>query len=400
MQQQLIDKIKNSAQAIFPQLQSWRHHLHAHPELSWQEVETSAFVMQALEKLGIPYRNDVAGTAVLAWIDGENPESACIALRADMDALPIQETNDLPYASRNPGVMHACGHDVHTTWLLGAATILQEMKPLLKGRVLLLFQPSEEKLPSGAKAVIDSPIFQSFRVQQIIGLHVTPEMQAGTVGFHKGNFMASADEIYISIKGNGGHAAQPHLVVDTIATAAQVIVGLQQVVSRKAKADIPTVLSFGDIQGHGATNIIPKEVNIKGTLRTFDEKWRKEAHQWIKSITAHYAEAMGASAEVEIPEGLPFLYNDPMLTENIMELAKKAFGDSQVLQVPIRMGSEDFAFYSHQIPACFIRIGTGNPEKGISAGIHTSAFNIDESALGLGSVMLTLAALEMQSADN
>jgi amidohydrolase len=400
MQQPMMEKIKASAEALFTQLQQWRHHLHAHPELSWQEVQTAAFVIQQLESLGIPYRNDVAGTAVLAWIDGHDPESKCIALRADMDALPIQETNDIPYASCNAGVMHACGHDVHTTWLLGAASILNEMKSSLKGRILLVFQPSEEKMPSGAKAILNSPAFQFFRVQQIFGLHVTPELQVGTIGFHPGNFMASADEIYITIKGNGGHAAQPHLVIDTIATAAQVIVALQQVVSRKAKADMPTVLSFGDIQGHGATNIIPKEVKIKGTLRTFDETWRAAAHEWIRTITSRTAEAMGASAEVDIPEGLPFLYNDPELTERMKMLASKAFGENQIINLPIRMGSEDFAFYSHQIPACFIRIGTGNKEKGISSGIHTSTFDIDEAALGIGSIILSLAAADILSADN
>lgn len=386
--------LSNHAAFIESDIIAFRRDLHAHPELSGMEHRTSARVQEELHKLGIEFRAGIAGTGVVAWIDGK-PGGPCIGLRADMDALPIHELNDIDYRSSHPGIMHACGHDVHSACLLGAATLLKRTAEHWSGRVLLIFQPSEEKFPSGAKAMIDEGILDEFMPACIIAQHVTPELEFGKIGFRKGMFMASADEIYLTIKGKGGHASQPQNVIDPILTSAHILVALQQLVSRKANPNTPSVLSFGDIQGNGATNIIPDEVRLKGTLRTFDEKWRAEAHDWIRKTSTGIASSMGAQCEVYIPEGNPFVYNHERLTDILMEVSADSLGSDKTVEMPLRMGSEDFAYFSHKIPSSFYRLGTGNPERGITHGIHTPHFNVDERAIRLGMEFMANAAIEL-----
>ncbi|MGB1247502.1 MAG: M20 metallopeptidase family protein [Chitinophagales bacterium] len=374
------EKIKQLVCDIFPQVQSWRRHIHAHPELAFEEHETAAFVSKILSENNIEHQTGIAQTGVIALIKGKNPESKCIALRADMDALPIQEQNTHDFVSKNEGKMHACGHDFHTASLLGAGVLLQKMKEEFEGTVKLIFQPSEEKMPGGASVMIKEDVLENPKVDCIIGQHVTPEVDTGKIGFCAGEFMASADEIYLTVKGKGGHAAFPHQVTDPVIAAAQILVNLQQVVSRKRNPFIPAVLSFGKIEANGATNIIPNEVKIAGTLRAMDEKWRKEAQQWIKTIAENIAKSLGVECDVNIVVGYPCLKNDETLTPKMKEKAMQFLGEKQVFDIAKRMGAEDFAYYSQQIPACFYRIGTGSDEN-TRNGLHTPNFDIDEKAL-------------------
>ncbi len=391
----MIEQIKQLADNITEQLLSFRHQLHAHPELSFQEYETAKFVATQLDKWHIPYQSGIAGTGMVAFIEGINPTKSCIALRADMDALPIQEENEKPYKSQNPGVMHACGHDVHTTCLLGAAYILKQIQSEFEGTVKLIFQPGEEKSPGGASLMIQEGVLENPKPEAIIGLHVFPEMPVGIVGFRAGQYMASADEIYITIKGKGGHAALPHLTVDPIAISAQVITALQQIVSRKAKALSPSVLSFGKISGGHATNVIPDEVKLAGTLRTFDEAWRHEAKQWIVKIATQIAEANGATAIVEIPPGYPSLYNHPELTYQVQDFATNYLGKDKAKEIEMRMTAEDFSFYSLQTKACFFRLGTNQNNQQFLAPVHTPTFDIDEQALTIGAGLMAHIAYSM-----
>jgi amidohydrolase len=341
--------------------------------------------------LGINSIEKPLNTGLVATI--ENGKGKTIALRADIDALPIAEQNTCEYKSQNDGIMHACGHDVHTTCLLGAAKYLVENKDKWRGTIKLIFQPSEEKQPSGAEAMIKAGALKS--VESIIGLHVTPELEVGKLGFRKGPFMASADEIYMTVIGKGGHGASPHLCVDPIVLSAHIILALQNLVSRYADPKTPTVLTFGDIHGYGATNIIPEKVELKGTLRTFDEKWRKEAQQKIKDIAQGIARSFGGDCLVDIPEGVPFVHNDSSLTDTISKLAKKMLGAENVVEMPIRMGAEDFSFYGHRCAASFFRLGTGNAEKGTTITVHNPKFDIDEDALVIGSSAMAEMAMEL-----
>lgn len=366
------------------QLKLWRQHLHAHPELSWEEYKTTEFIIEELAKLGVTDIARPLKTGVVATIRSGSDNGKCIALRADIDALPILELNACEYKSQNNGVMHACGHDVHTACLLGATKYLLENTHLWQGTIKLIFQPSEEKQPSGAEAIIKKGILESPKVEAIFGLHVTPELEVGKLGFRKGQFMASADEIYLTIIGKGGHGASPHLCIDPIVISANIIIALQQLVSRYADPKTPTVLSFGDIHGSGATNIIPEKVELKGTLRTFDEKWRQEIQAKIKSVCEGIARGFGGDCIVNIPAGIPFVYNDEVLTEKLILEAKKIVGSENVIDMPLRMGAEDFSFYGHYCPACFFRLGTGNTERGINATVHNAKFDIDEDALAIG----------------
>lgn len=362
----------------------WRSHLHAHPELSFEEHQTAAFVADKLAAWGIRHTTGIAGTGVIGYIEGRDPNSRIIALRADMDALPIIEANDVPYRSTNEGVMHACGHDVHTASLLGAARILQELRDQFTGTIKLLFQPAEERLPGGASLMIKDGALQNPVPEKIWGQHVHPPLAVGKVGMKAGPYMASADEVYLTVTGKGGHAAIPHNVIDPILIAAHVIVALQQVVSRRADPTMPTVLSFGDIHGHGATNVIPDQVQLKGTFRTFDEAWRKEAHLLIKQIATQTAAAMGGTCAARVEVGYPFVYNNPELTDRTKALAIEYLGADNVVDLPIRMTGEDFSYYSQVMPGTFYRLGTGNPAKGITSPIHTPTFDIDTDALKVG----------------
>lgn len=376
----LKEEIEKLSQEIFPKVVEWRRHIHANPELAFEEVETAKYVSSILTEYQIEHQTGIAKTGIIALIKGNNPDSRCIALRADLDALPIIETNKHSFVSKNKGIMHACGHDYHTATLLGAAVILKTLKDNIEGTIKLIFQPSEEKMPGGAKIMIEHNVLDNPKVDFIIGQHVTPEIQTGRVGIRAGKFMASADEIYITVNGKGGHAAFPERVIDPIITSAQILTNLQQVISRKKSPFVNAVLSFGKINANGATNIIPDDVKIEGTLRSMDEKWRFEAHEWIKIITENTAHSNGCGCEVDIVVGYPCLENDAELTPKIYSLSEKMIGKENVFEIDKRMGAEDFAYYSQKIPACFIRVGTGSDETNQN-GLHTSNFDVDEEAM-------------------
>ncbi|MCE7993889.1 MAG: amidohydrolase [Roseivirga sp.] len=379
----ILARIKQLASAYADDTIAVRRHIHANPELSYQEYETAAYVAEQLRQIGLDPVEGVAETGVTAMIEGKNPGSKTVALRADMDALPIVEANDIPYKSKNEGVMHACGHDVHTSSLLGVARILNEIKNDFEGSVKLVFQPGEEKNPGGASLMIKDGVLENPKPASMVGQHVMPFIPTGKIGFREGMYMASADEVYLTVKGKGGHAALPDKVIDPILIASHIVVALQQVVSRNADPKTPTVLSFGSIQGGSATNIIPEEVKLKGTFRALNEEWRFEAHKRIRKMAESIAEGMGGSCEVNISVGYPFLENDPGTTRAARKAAEAYIGSENIVDLSLWMGAEDFAYYSHVVPSCFYRLGTGNEEKGTTRGVHTPLFNIDEDAMEL-----------------
>lgn len=371
-----------------------RRHLHVHPELSFEEENTMNFISEQLNQMDIPHETNVGGFGVVGLIKGKNPDSKTIALRADMDALPIQEQNDTDYISQKPGVMHACGHDVHTTNLLGVARILQELKEHFEGTIKLIFQPAEEKIPGGASMMIKEGVMENPHVSTIIGQHVFPEMEVGKVGFKAGTYMASTDEIYITVKGKGGHGALPNTTVDTVLVASHIVVALQQIVSRRANPLMPSVITIGKFMGEGATNIIPNEVKLEGTLRTFDELWRLQAKQLIKDLVEGIGRSMGAEVDLRIKHGYPALENNEDLTHQAIEWAQMYLGEENVELIPLRMTAEDFAYYTQLVPACFYRLGTSNRSAGISSPLHTPTFDIDESAMKIGVGLMTWLAIK------
>ncbi len=383
----LKESIKSLAKQYAEEFIQVRHHLHAHPELSYQEFETSKFIQQKLDSFGIPF-NVMANTGVIGLIKGKNPGKRVIALRADIDALPIKEENKIEYKSQNEGVMHACGHDVHSTCLLGASKILNELKEQWEGTIKLIFQPGEERNPGGASILIKEGVLENPKPEAIFGLHVHPHLEVGLLSFREGKVMASADELYITIKGPGGHAAAPHLTVDTILVASQLVVGLQQIVSRNKSPFNPSVLSICSFQGGHTTNVIPSEVKLMGTFRAMDEEWRKKAHELIRKLCTEMAHSMGASIDVHIDIGYPSVYNNEKLNDKAKTLAADYAGQGQIQTTELRMGAEDFGYYSQVIPGCFFRLGVGNTKKGITSGVHTPTFNIDESAIELGMGMM------------
>jgi len=386
-------EIQQLADKYFDEIRDIRRHIHQNPELSFQEFETSAFIKKQLEKMGIPYKDGYVKTGIIGKIEGQNPSKKVIALRADIDALPIKEKNDVPYKSQNDGVMHACGHDVHTSSLLGTAKILNDVKNQFEGTVLLIFQPAEEKLPGGAKLLMEEGALNDPKPELIIGQHVLPTMPVGQVGFKTGMYMASADEIYLTIKGKGGHAAMPHQITDTVLCASHVITGLQQVVSRHANAAVPSVLSFGKVIAEGATNIIPSEVYLEGTFRTMDEEWRSRAHEKITQIAQHICQAMDCEADVNIVKGYPFLVNDEPVTEIAKNAAIDFLGNENVQELDLRMTAEDFAYYSQQYPSTFYRLGVMDDQN--KSPLHSPTFNINEKALKTG--MGTMAWIALKS---
>ena len=385
--QELRTRVRALAEDVAPLTVADRRHLHAHPELSFEEHETVAYVAGRLDALGIPYRR-VAGTGLVAEVRGG--AGPTVALRADMDALPIQEANDVPYRSRHDGVMHACGHDVHTASLLGAARVLHELKDSLNGAVRFLFQPGEEKLPGGATLMLRDGALRDPAPEALFGQHVHPPLPAGTVGFRPGIYMASTDELFLTVRGRGGHGAMPHQAVDPITIAAQVITAVQQLVSRESDPTLPVVLTFGYIASDGgATNVIPNAVRLQGTLRTLDEQWRAELHRRLRRTVEGIAAALGGTAELEIRHGYPFLKNNEPLTHWAQDAARALLGADKVVDLPIRMTGEDFAFYTHHVPACFYRLGVGS-----ASPVHTDTFDVDEAALTTGSSLLAWLALE------
>lgn len=383
----LKEKVQQLARKYADEFIEIRHHLHAHPELSYKEFETSKFVQQKLTALNIPFEIK-ATTGITGLIKGKNPGSKIVALRADMDALPINEANDIPYKSVYNGIMHACGHDVHTSCLLGAAKILNELKDEWEGTVKLIFQPGEEKNPGGASLMIKDGVLENPKPQKIFALHVHPGMEVGQFSFRSGMIMASADEIYITIKAKGGHAASPHLTADPILIASHLILSLQQIISRNNSPINPSVLSITAFNGGSTTNVIPSEVKLMGTFRAMNEEWRFKAHDLIKKQTVKLVNAMGAEANIIIDVGYPFLLNDEKLNEEARKKAEEYAGANNVSETELRLGAEDFAYYSHLLPACFFRLGAGNKEKGITSGVHTPTFNIDERAIENGIGMM------------
>jgi amidohydrolase len=394
----LKDRIKSLAQAYKQEVIDLRRHLHSHPELSFKEFQTAAFVAEKLKAIGITEIESKATTGWSALIKGKKPEKKVVALRADMDALPIIEANEVPYKSQNPGVMHACGHDAHTASLLGAAKILHEVRDQFEGTIKLIFQPGEEIIPGGASLMIKDKVLENPRPQYILGQHVMPMIPAGKVGFRSGLYMASADELYLTIKGKGGHGAMPETFIDPVLISAHLLVALQQIVSRVANPKIPSVLSFGRVEALGATNIIPNEVKIQGTFRTLDEAWRAKAHEKMRQIAEGIVEGMGGQLDFEIRKGYPFLKNNPELTARSVAAAQTYLGAENVLDLDIWMAAEDFAYFSQEIDGCFYRLGTRNEARGITSGVHTPTFDIEEEALEIGAgLMAWLAVSELAS---
>jgi amidohydrolase len=376
------DQVNALAQQFFQETVQMRRHLHQHPELSFEEYNTSAYVKSVLNDIGIPFE-EMADTGIVAYLTGDMASDEVIALRADMDALPIQEVEGRSYGSQNPGVMHACGHDVHTSSLLGVAKILQALKAEFGGIVKLIFQPGEERLPGGASLMIKEGVLQNPAPTAIIGQHVMPFIEAGKVGFREGKYMASCDELFMTVRGKGGHGAHPHQNIDPIVITAHIITALQQIASRFADPRTPTVLSFGKIIANGATNIVPDEVYLEGTFRTFDEDWRAEAHEKMVKMATGIAESMGAVCDFDVRKGYPFLINNPELTKAARGFAEEYLGKENVLDLDLWPAAEDFSYYSQEVNACFYRLGTGNKAKGIQSAVHTSSFDIDEDALQL-----------------
>ncbi|NBC83829.1 MAG: amidohydrolase [Bacteroidetes bacterium] len=386
-------RIKELANQYFDDTVGIRRHIHKYPELSYQEFETSEYIKKQLQLLGIPFKDGFVKTGIVGRIVGKNPEKKIIALRADMDALPIQEENEVEYKSVNNGVMHACGHDVHSASLLGTARILNEIRDYFEGTILLIFQPAEEKLPGGAKLMMEEGALDNPKPELIIGQHVYPTLEAGKVGFKKGMYMASTDEIYMTIKGTGGHAAMPHQISDTVLTTSHIIAALQQIVSRRGEAATPSVLSFGKVIANGATNIIPSEVKVEGTFRTMDEEWRNKAHEKIRQIAQNVANAMDCEVVIDIKKGYPYLVNDDQVTDLAQNAARELLGGENVIALDLRMTAEDFAYFSQHYPATFYRLGVKNEQ--LQSPLHSSTFNIDEKALK--TAMETMAWIAVQS---
>jgi len=395
----LKEKIRELARQYAPEAIEFRRHLHTYPELSYKEFKTSAFVQEKLGSFGIPFQVKAA-TGVVGLIEGKNPEKRVIALRADMDALPIKEENQVPYKSVNEGVMHACGHDAHTSILLGAAKILNELKTEWEGSIKIIFQPGEEKNPGGASLLIREGVLHDPQPQAIFGLHVHPGLEIGKYSFRGGPSMASADEIYITVRGKGGHAATPHLTVDTILVASHIVVALQQVISRNRNPFSPSVLSISSFQGGYTTNVIPSEVKLMGTFRSMDESWRFQAHKLITQVAKGVAQGMGAEIDVLIDVGYPIVNNDLKLYPLARARAEEFAGKENVQETEIRMGSEDFGYYTQEIPGCFYRIGVMNAAKGIVSGVHTPTFNIDESAIEKGMGMMAWLGASIYDGQN
>jgi amidohydrolase len=386
-------KIKQLAKDYAAEVVANRRYLHINPELSFQEYSTAKFVAQKLKDIGLNPQEGIANTGVVAIIEGRNPSSKVIGLRADMDALPIFEKNDVPYKSQNEGVMHACGHDAHTSSLLGTAKILHQLREDFEGTIKLIFQPAEEKAPGGASIMIKEGVLENPSLTSMLGQHVAPNIPVGKIGFREGMYMASTDEVYMTIKGKGGHGAMPDQLIDPVLIASHVIVSLQQIISRNRKPANPSVLSFGRFIADGVTNVIPNEVTIQGTFRCMDEEWREDGLRRMKKMAEGITEAMGGVCEFEIVKGYPFLKNHPELTRRIKAEATTFMGQENVIDLDLWMAGEDFAFYSQVVDSCFYRLGTRNEARGIISGVHTPTFDIDEAALEIGPGLMSWLAI-------
>jgi amidohydrolase len=387
------EKIQQLSQDIFNEVVGNRRHLHSHPELSFEEVNTSAFIANKLDELGLQYQR-MADNGLVALIKGAKASNQVVALRADMDALPITEANNVPYKSQNTGVMHACGHDVHTSSLLGTAKILTQLKDDFAGTVKLIFQPAEEKLPGGASLMIKAGVLENPKPQAVLGQHVMPLIDAGKVGFRAGKYMASTDEIYVTVRGKGGHGAQPQANIDPVIITAHMLTALQTIISRYNDPKSPSVLSFGKVIANGATNVIPNEVYLEGTFRTMDEAWRADAHKKMKKMAEGIAESFGGSVDFNIMKGYPFLINEEKLTASTRAHAEDYLGKENVEDLDIWMAAEDFAYYSQVADSCFYRLGTRNESRGITSSVHTPTFDVEEDAFKISTGLMAYLALK------
>jgi amidohydrolase len=387
------DRIKQLSKEYIDDIITVRRKIHANPELSFEEKETSALIQAELDNMGIEYRTGFAKYGILGIIKGEKGNGKTVALRADMDALPLEENNKLSFKSLNKGKMHACGHDIHTSCLLGAAKIINSLKKDISGTVLLIFQPGEERIPGGASLMMKDGLFDEYTPDLIIGQHVYPELPAGDVGFKQGKYMASSDEIYITLKGKGGHAALPYNTIDTVLMASQTVVSMQQVVSRFIPTQVPSVLSFGNIACNSVMNIIPETVKLEGTLRMMDEEWRYKAHDKIRDIAKSVAEGMGGSCDTDIQIGFPSVYNNPEVTKDAQNYAEQFLGDNAVHDLDIRMTAEDFGWFAQKYPACFYRLGVGYRDDTKSGGLHSPLFVANEDAIETGMSLMAFIAV-------
>jgi amidohydrolase len=390
----ILDRIKTLSDQQFDQTVAFRRHLHKNPELSYEEKETAAFVASNLKEMGINFTENIGGYGLVATITGKKTSNKVVALRADMDALPIIEENKTDYISSKPGIMHACGHDVHTASLLGTTYILNQLKDELQGTVKLIFQPAEEKAPGGASLMIRDGVLKNPDVNAILGQHVAPNVEVGKIGFRSGMYMASTDELYMRIHGKGGHGAAPHSTVDPILVSSHIVVALQQIISRNKNPSYPSVLTIGKFIANGATNIIPNDVYIEGTFRCMNEEWRAEGLSKIQKMAEAIADSMGARCEFWIVKGYPYLQNHPELTAKTRNSAEKYVGSENIVDLDLWMAGEDFAFYSQQVDACFYRLGTRNEAKGIVSGVHTPTFDVDEESLRIGPGLMAFMAME------
>lgn len=398
----LLHAVREAADQLLPRIINVRRHLHANPELSFKEFRTADFVTDELQAMGVSCSR-MSTTGVVGIIEGKQSGGKTIALRADLDALPITEQNTTEYISKNAGIMHACGHDVHTASLLGAAQILNSVRDQFSGTVKLIFQPGEEVLPGGASVMIKDGVLENPAPQSIYAQHVFPSLPAGKVGFRSGMYMASTDELHVTVYGKGGHAAMVNDYVNPILIASTIVAALHAfIMDRKTRlssaADTPTVLAFGKIEGLGATNVIPEVVHMQGTFRTMNEEWRLKAHEFLIRTAEGLAKEMGGRCEFRIDRGYPVLYNDAEITERARWAAEQYLGKENVTELDLRMTAEDFAFYSQKIPACFYRLGTASRDGKFTAGVHSPHFDIDETAMKTGAGLLAWIALsELQS---
>ncbi len=392
---QIKDQIEQllSDELLQEMVRTW-HHLHQNPELSFKEYETSRYIRNLLDQWEIDYDYPFAETGILARLEGDTP-GLCIALRSDMDALPILEETNLSFQSRNQGVMHACGHDIHMTSLLGAIRILKQLKPFIRGEVLFLFQPAEERIPGGARLMLEDGVFSNRKPDMIIAQHVYPELKAGQAGFKSGIYMASSDEIYVTVHGKGGHGALPSKIHDPVLMASHILITLQQEIRRKSPSGIPTVLSFGKVVADGAVNVIPDQVKLEGTFRTMDESWREEAHRLMEQIATGIAAAMGGSCEIEVRHGYPVLFNHEDLTRVSKKKAVELLGSNAVKDLDIRMTAEDFAWFARALPGMMYRLGIGKPGSDQIYPLHTPGFRADEQALRTGISLLSYLAIAL-----
>ena len=400
----MIDNIKQLAHQYFDEVVSYRRHLHQHPELSFLEFKTSEYVCSVLDKYSISYTKGIVKTGIVSIIEGKNPSKKTFLLRADLDALPIEEQNNVEYKSKNAGIMHACGHDAHTASVLGTAIILNQLKNEFEGTVKIMFQPGEEVLPGGSSLMIKEGVLQNPKVDIAIAQHVFPSMEVGKVGFREGMYMASTDELHITITGKGGHAAMSGDYNNPLVVAAHIITEIEKQfpfvidaegVSRNTQNNIPTVIAFGKIEGKGATNVIPESVYLAGTFRTMDEEWRKEVKTKITDIINTIAKKYNVKADINIMDGYPFLINDVEVTTYCKQAAIEYLGKENVEDLPLRMTAEDFAYITQEVPSCFYRLGTGNKSKGIISGVHTSTFDIDEKALEISSGLMAWIVINL-----